>query len=315
MDRGDHAFHKTMTDTKTKIRGPLFVVGCPRSGTTLLQRMLDAHSAVAIAPETHFIRRFWKNRNRYGDLSRDANFAGLVDDILAIPEFPEMHIAAERYRAAAMDGERSYRALFACLLDLFATTRHVPIVGEKTPNHVEYAVTLLEFFPDARFVHIVRDPRAVVNSWRSVPWSTGSLVGDADVWRVSMATVRKYPAWVRDRFHTLTYERLIAFPGVELRQLCAFLGLDFEERMLDYHAGPTPVDIEREPWKTATTQPLDITSATRWRNEMSASMISTIESVTWLEMRRLGYPRQTALPALLGPAARFVVRRWIARER
>lgn len=67
-----------------------FLVGCPRSGTTLLQRLLDAHPDVAVAPETFFVERFWQRREEYGPLADDRCFERLLHDISAVPEFAEM---------------------------------------------------------------------------------------------------------------------------------------------------------------------------------------------------------------------------------
>ena len=152
--------------------GPIFLVGCPRSGTTLLQRLLDAHREIAIAPETFFVRHFWKKRRRYEEDFDPDGRARLIAAFAETAEFHEMGFDAERLADAIADAPDVATA-FGRVLDRFAATRGVRRVGEKTPNHLLAMRTLEKLYPEARFLHIVRDPRAVVDSWSRVPWSNG----------------------------------------------------------------------------------------------------------------------------------------------
>jgi hypothetical protein len=282
-----------------KIKFPIFIVGCPRSGTTLLQQMLDAHPDIAIAPETHFVRNFYLKQNSYGDLSQEINYYRLVDDIIALPEFSEMRLNAEHFREAAEKIEKSYAAIFRLILQQFASIKNARIIGEKTPNHLLYMPILEKFFPDARFIHIIRDPRAVVNSWRNVPWSNGNVGNDAEVWRRYMKTARlSLPS--KSPILTLRYEQLILNPEMSLASVCDFLGLPFDRSMLSYHSILSQtVNTEREPWKTQATQSISQKSLDLWQKKLSPSMVAEIEAVVWSEMKLLKYPRQTPLSQIL----------------
>ena len=277
-----------------QIKGPIFLVGCPRSGTTLLQQMLDAHPAIAIAPETHFIRRFWLQRETYGDLTQDHNYQKLINDIIAIPEFSEMELNSHEFSEAVWQIKRDYSSIFHLLLKQFAGLRQVQIVGEKTPNHLLYMQTLQAFFPDARFIHIVRDPRAVVNSWRTVPWSTGSIQGDAKVWRRYMRTAQQTPPAGQTLF-TLHYEHLVSKPEECLRNICQFLNLEFEPAMLNYYQQETAlVNVSREPWKKNAVKPVSESSLNRWQTDLSAQTIAEIEAIVYPDMQQLGYQRYSS---------------------
>lgn len=284
-------------------KSPIFIVGCPRSGTTLLQQMLDAHPAVAIAPETHFMQYFWQRQEYYGNLLKDDNYHHLIEDLIAHPEFSEMGLNVCEFSKAAWGGERSYQALFRLLLEQFASIRGVEIIGEKTPNHVLYIPTLKKFFPSARFIHIVRDPRAVVNSWRSVPWSTGSIAGDAQAWKGHVSAPRRCSSLLMSSLFTLHYEQLVMAPEENLRSLCQFLNLEFLPEMLTYHRKESQsVNVTREPWKANSVKPVNQNALTRWQRELSEQMVTEIEAVAWFEMRRFGYKTQTNLRQLV-PAA------------
>ena len=275
---------------------PVFIVGCPRSGTTLLQRMLDAHPNVSIAPETFFIRRFWKHRAEHGDLQRDAAFERLLRDIMAMPEFEEMGLDADAFAAAARNTERLYAALFRLMLRQFAGQRGAQVVGEKTPNHVLYLSTLHGFFPEARFIHLVRDPRAVVNSWQSVPWSSGRAWRDAEIWVEYVAAGRAAQSLLGEALLVVHFEALVRAPSDELRRVCNHLAIDFDPAMLAFHERmPQAVDVAREPWKKNATQPIEPATADRWRTTLSPRHWAEVEAVAADEMRHWDYgPEQPA---------------------
>ncbi|MGH7482557.1 MAG: sulfotransferase family protein, partial [Longimicrobiales bacterium] len=183
MPRSPDSAAKAAAQDAKSGRRIAFVVGCPRSGTTLVQQLLNAHPRVSIGPETHYVRRFWLARDRYGDLRGEAAWSALLRDVSAIPELRDGDVDPAVFLAAASRLPHEHPALLRLLMELFAGDRDVAVIGEKTPNHVLHMRLLQDWFPEALFVHVLRDPRAVVNSWRTVPWSTGSVSGDAAVWR------------------------------------------------------------------------------------------------------------------------------------
>jgi hypothetical protein len=284
----------------------VFLVGCPRSGTTLLQRLLDAHPVIAVAPETHFIRRFWQQRDRYGDLESDGRFTRLVDDVLSMPEAAEMHIDAAALRAAAQVIPRTYAALFGLLLARFAAGRGAAVVAEKTPNHLLYMPTLEEFFPGARFIHIIRDPRAVVNSWRRVPWSTGAVAGDAHVWRRYIRTSWDHRP-TGGSIHVVRYEALVRSPEAVLRDVCSFLQVAFDPVMLRFHeCEPSTLNLAREPWKSGASSALYERSIEEWRHQLTAREIAEVERIACVEMTWLGYRMSSMRPPWIRAVAQSV---------
>ncbi|NER78124.1 MAG: sulfotransferase [Leptolyngbya sp. SIO1D8] len=278
----------------------IFIVGCPRSGTTLLQQMLDAHPDIAIAPETHFMQLFWGRRNQYGDLAGDKNYKQLIENITALPEFLEMELDVQDFTESAWNISRNYSAVFSLILEKFADKRQANIIGEKTPNHVLYLPEIQTFFPEACFINLVRDPRAVVNSWRSVPWSSGSVLKDAEHWRFHISAAWRKPPTGKDKIFTINYEQLVLSPEESLRSLCDFMNLEFNSAMLNYYKkGSKLVNVKREPWKKGAVKPVSQQSLTKWQSELSSKEITEIEGITWFEMNRLGYNPQTNVIRLL----------------
>jgi hypothetical protein len=282
---------------------PVFVVGCPRSGTSLLREMLNAHPEVAIAPETHFVRRFWVNRKRYDPLTDEGNFRSLIQDVMEIPAFPELGISPEDLRSEAQGRPRTYEGLFALIMDLFGRRNSAGVVGEKTPNHLLYTDILRGWFPQSRFVHLIRDPRAVVNSWRKVPWSTSSITGDAEIWRKYQRYAEK--ARALPSFMEMRYEDLVSGPQEAMSEVCRFLGIAFDPRMIQ--RANAKVDVEREPWKSRAVDPITDEASERWRRELSAQEIGDIEAVAFPMMRLYGYEFESA-PGLPTRAMKSILR-------
>ncbi|MDJ0553989.1 MAG: sulfotransferase [Microcoleaceae cyanobacterium MO_207.B10] len=283
-----------------KVNQKIFLVGCPRSGTTLLQQMLDTHSQVAITPETHFMRLFWEKSSYYGDLAEDDNYHKLISDLVAFPEFTEMELHPDNFRQLAFQTDRNYGSLFNLLLEQFAELKKAEVVGEKTPHHLKYIEPISKFFPSALFIHIIRDPRAVVNSWRKVSWSTGNIIGDARIWHRDMSIINSLPNQIQPSLLNVYYEKLVLEPEKTLTKICNFIGIEFETEMLNFHGRNTlSVNVEREPWKANAKRPLNPELISNWQSKLSVSMVLDIEAIVWTNMIPLGYQLKSPLLKLL----------------
>lgn len=242
-----------------------------------------------MAPETHFIRRFWLRRAHFGDLSVDANLDRLLDEVVALPELRSAHLDQDALRRSAAASNRRYADVFAALLQSFADRHGARIVGEKTPNHALYLAVLAQMFPAARALHVVRDPRAVVASWRDVPWSTGSRRGDAEVWRRYVVAVDRAARRRTMPVLEVRYEQLVRDPAATLSRVCDWIGIPFDDSMLATRDEGSSVDVASEPWKARSLRPIDADRAEAWRRELTADEVAAIEAVAGTVARRHGY--------------------------
>ena len=197
-----------------------FVVGCSRSGTTLLRAMLDAHPALAVPPESHFALAPNVRALRRA-LRRDPWFA------LWGIEAPDLH---------GLGCADAVRAVFAA----YAAARGKPRYADKTPHYVSHLPELAARFPEAQFVHVVRDGRDVALSLLEVPWGPDTLEDAARHWRRRVLEGRD-AGLPPDRYRELRYEALVADPERELRALAPWLGLDYAGAMLAYPDRPLTV--------------------------------------------------------------------------
>lgn len=287
-------------------RGPVFVVGFPRSGTTLLQQILNGHPDIAIAPETHFIGRYWGHRHRRGPLADDAAWETLLREIADEPGFRESGVGAEQVLAAGRTVDRGWPGALQAAMRAFAEAQSATIFGEKTPLHQLHMPRLQDWFPEARFIQIVRDPRAAVNSWRHVPWSRGSVVREAMEWNRRDRAAQADAAVIREIL-TLRYEDLVRTPEPSVRTLCSFLGVEPTPTMLSGRE-PVGVSTRREPWKQGVTEPVNPDRVEAWRSELGRLRMLAVETITQAGLRRYGYEPSNGLAvrALAGPPVRAV---------
>lgn len=264
---------------------PLFIVGCARSGTTLISRILDRHSQIAVFHETHFYPVFHPHRRLYGDLNCRRNLEALLSDLgswLRLRQIEEPPIDEIRQHLP----EASLGGVLAGLLACFARMRGKPRAGEKTPEHYRFLSEIQRDFPQSPIVFIVRDPRDVAVSMRK---AFRTPIADAAwTWRRAWEC---YAASAR-RPHLVRYERLVQDPEGEVRALCKFLDAAYEPGMLDFYSD-VPARLAQIPHHRKLTSPIDAASVGRYR-ELSSPEIATIESICAEGMEAFGYGRITA---------------------
>src|SRR5688500_18541666 len=210
----------------------VFLVGCARSATTLLQRLAHAHPDLAVTHETRWIAP-WHERG----VGVDA--AGRVTD-----ELVERLAVYDRLKAFRIEPSElfalyrslrpvTYVAFVTALFDRFAARHGKPVAGDKTPDYALSMPLLHDLWPGARFVHIIRDGRDVAGSmleWqkgaaRFPSWHVDPIVTTACWWDWHVRLAREAGSRLGpDLYHELRYEALVADPGAECARLCAFLG-------------------------------------------------------------------------------------------
>jgi len=271
-------------------RGPIFVVGTPRSGTTLLALLLNAHSDIAIMGELHFFDQILRIQKWVPSLATDAdldNFSSHIRRTYAFQFLPygEDLLSATLQRLRR-DGETTYERFYQYALDEFARRERVWVPGEKSPSNLRYIDHIMRIFPNAKIVHIVRDPRAVAASLSRMPWASFGVLVNALKWKLDILGTRQY----RDchTYREIQYEELVSQPRSSLKKLCEFLEVPYADKMLEYHKTQAAY-IKSEPWKDGTRQPISKTNVAAWRQQLSVTQIHMIQFVTRHQMNDYGY--------------------------
>jgi Sulfotransferase family len=284
-----------------------FVVSSPRSGSTLLRMMLDAHRELAIPSETHFVPDLIESFDE-GDPSPEAVVAMLREH----RRWDDFHLDSGALLAAMREREplnagNAVRSFFG----LYAESQGKPRWGDKTPEYVQHMRQIEGALSEARFVHVIRDGRDVALSrtkWRMKRVGRKPPVERlAKKWRKAITVARKQGRRV-GHYLEVRYEDLVGETEPALRRICEFAELEFDPGMLRYHEGAAQrlAEIahtlpERED-RTAlaadarlskhemTTRPPERDRIFAWRGEMSEEDLAAFEAEAGELLAELDYP-------------------------
>lgn len=311
---------------------PIFIVGMPRSGTTLMRSILSSHPNIAIAPETHYCNHFMHQVETAGH-SDAAAFKSLWRIFSESDRFKDLGIdPAVVEQRVYQSGDFSLSNTFTLVLREYARQQARERWGEKTPHHYMYIRELLSWFPEARILVMVRDPRAVCSSMLRVPWrkwggrGIGSLEPrglkrarraslDAVRWQLHIDDLRE--RWARDpRVKVVRYESLVQAPSDVVRQVCEFVNEHFVETMLagrswsvvavrDYSSYSNGADAWVGEHLARSIAPISGESIDKWKETLLGSEVHCIERACSSGMKYLEYQeayertfRQTVLGEL-----------------
>ncbi len=282
----------------------ILVCGVGRSGTSLIQSMLNAHPKISFPPETHFFRRYLPNRSRADALARRGPL-----------RFRKLIEKDQYYRRLGMDvgellnpyvrGERDFSPgdVYRRMLCLYASKAGAERVGDKDPKAVDYIRALALTFPSAYIVHIVRDPRDVLASrmkaaWSSRwPWWLHVLVYAIQISRGKDDGRQLF----RDRYMEVKYEDLIANPVETLTTVCKHIGIEFDMGMLAFGRSAGQLVAEEEmQWKKETLGPLLTENKGKWHKVLSPRQIFFTEIVCSNVFDEFGYRRVRATGERVG---------------
>jgi hypothetical protein len=305
------------------VRSPEFVVvGTPRSGTTLVQRLASELTGVRIPPETHFLSDFVSAlTNRWppplsGPALRDAlaDYAGR-DYLEGVPF--DVDAVVDSLGGACPTIPALYVAIVHHLAGSPPDTDEVAI-GEKTPTHLLWWKPLARVFPRLKFVAVVRDPRAVVASNLEVGWSA-EAVAPAVRWNDDVRLVRSAAAALgRARVLRLRYEDVVDDPGTARARLGSFLGRPVAGPPAE--SGGAPLFASWETWKRGATGAIDPARRDRWRDTLTPGQAADVAAVCRAGMASLAYADAPARRdawerrARLPVAAHAVIARQAARR-
>lgn len=264
---------------------PVVIVGCQRSGTTLLRTILGRHPQLLQHPyEPHFILELYQ---RFGYTVRDVGMA--VAYLLKHPYLPD-NITAEALKAAyATDGQLTLQAFFQKYLHVWAGGRLLtqrPILKHPALTyHLDLVTTL---FPQATIVHVVRDPRATVAS-QTIRWAHYTTYETAMLWKNALKSVEHF-VWQQNDFPVIeiSYEKMLLQPEQEIASLCQQLGIEFLPDMLSFEEETLEFTPDALP-KRVMFHTVDVSRLNQWQERLSPMEICLIEYLCQKEMAAWGY--------------------------
>ncbi len=278
----------------------------------MLRAMLDSHPSVAVPHESYFAVPALRARASYecgGVLDRGR----LLDDLERDPTLTRWDLPPEVGAAVRADDDlRTVPDVLVALYRGYAETAGKPRFADKTPRNVLHVQLLADAFPDARFVHLVRDGRDVVPSLVGLPYFPDRYAEAIVYWRDRVTRGRRAGRALRaGRYHEVRYEELVADPEPTLRELCAFLDLAYDDAMLGYHerADEVVVAVAEVGHHQGIWQP-PTPGMRSWRATMSAHDQELFEELAGSTLDEFGYERSGLSPSW---SARLEALAWRSR--
>lgn len=291
-----------------KMEAPIFVVGANRSGTTLLRLILNAHSRIAIPEELTYFKTFLAGVSikkwREPPLPFD-RYAAFVHHFLETKCSPLESLNLNRVGQDILEGKSiDLRKPYQVLLEAWARHHGKVRWGEKTPGNLFYADIILEMFPDAKFVCMVRDPRAGVSSMMGMPFFPDDVVFNAlsrHKYMTEGRAILEQAVPASQRIY-VRYEDLVASPERITQSVCDFLSERYEPDMLHFYED---ADQYMKPdaalgFNAAATKPISTEMRDQWQQKLHPSAVAIIERICASEMSEFGYE---ALDRRLTPKA------------
>ena len=280
---------RTTVDAAAPDEVPFFIIGSPRSGTSLSSRMLNEHPRLGVPFETTIVEVFHDMAGTYGPLDDSDNRRRLVADILAYPTVRDVRPRVTVEQAMAAIKADDIAGVMDGILTAWVEQQGKRRWGEKTPSNAFHFDTVAAWFPRAKFVHVIRDGRDVAKSLVAAPFGPKTLFTAAERWqrhvRVCQKIGRSLPS---DQYMELRYEDLLDRPEQELRRVCVFLGEPFDAGMLRYFEQPTYYPTDDANARNLGRR-LIVANKQKWRRTMTPSEVEMVEASVAPTLRLLGY--------------------------
>lgn len=278
----------------------IFIIGCPRSGTTKISELLNKHPDIFCSSETHFFNTYWglsSASNSFFQLINNINDEQLhsllkdfyehyrIKDFLQlagvesfrITELCKTLLANYKLDQNTSNPETFKEILFTALIQ--ASKEKMPnktIFCEKTPQHLLNVQEIHRLFPNAKFIHVKRDGRDVVNSLLKMPWRPAGLINNARFWRKyaklgeNLENKLLNPTLSEKIIH-ISFEELLKNTPETLSRICQFINIPFNESMLEHDDNNNKkifADWEKQ-WKHKANSSIDPTREGAYKKELS----------------------------------------------
>jgi hypothetical protein len=277
---------------KGLFRGPLFIVGLSRSGTTLLRDLLNRHPQIRIPfAESHFIPFLIHKYKNPPDIARSKDLKNFFYDFTHTTFYwrlqeKKLSLDFEYFKKHAdiSSWDKIFEFIFKYFLSGYKDTESF-IWGDKTPRYLNHMYLLKEIFKEAKFIHIIRDPRdrclSVTRRWGF------SILRAAEIWRNQILSANKASRLLGQDYIEIKYESLIEEPEMVLKRLCYFIGCQYypEMKMLE-----KPIDtLSDHKQHDNLSIAIDKNNKDKFKTFLSMDVIKRIEEIVLPAAKQCGY--------------------------
>tara|TARA_R110002049_G_scaffold3795_5_gene27665 strand:- start:142790 stop:143659 length:870 start_codon:yes stop_codon:yes gene_type:complete len=280
---------------------PIFILGNPRSGTSLLRLMLDSHNDICIPPESHFFLWLESKFGRWDMNHMDA----YLEDLFNATKFETWNLDKSALKEFLVARDiKSYAQLNSLVYYYYAITkkRQITFWGDKNSLWVDKLPQIIKHYPDAFFIHIIRDGRDIACSYKALnskkmdskyaPKLPNNVKEIAEKWSNSVEGIEGFLQKIdSNKKVQIYYEDLLSAPKVTLQKVLDILNLEFLEAQTKYYLKKKN-DIEPEAffaWKEKLTQPLDNSNVGKYKKELTVNEINDFNRLAETTLLKHGY--------------------------
>jgi Sulfotransferase family len=268
-------------------RGPVFIIGMPRSGTKLMRALLNQHPQINLTlAESHFIPYFIRKFGNPPPFRVRDDLQPVVRELQQTAFFSTMSKAGYSLDESTffqnMDPTK-WNTIFEHVFRHFGSKREMTdtIWGDKTPGYINHIPLLKELFPEAKFLHIVRDPRDYCLSVRKS--FKKSIYRAAARWRHGVENAHTYGTRLGQDYLEIHYERLLEEPIPTMKEVSSFLGVAYDDTLVDLASAPEDLGDAKGHHKIVTS------NKNKYRAQLSSREIGRIEEIVCEVAKAVGY--------------------------
>jgi len=263
---------------------PVFIMGAPRSGTTLLASLIASHPNIVALPEMHYIFDLMDIEFRSGVISLEKKISILKDDF----HFCSMKLFDNLDKLRAFLEYRDSKEIILDIIKLYNDRyleKEYRLWVEHTPHSHRSIEAIKYYFPSAVFISSVRDPRAVIASTIKEPWGFKDVVTGAQSWNSDVSNITDK----KDIYdiHIIRYEDLVVHVEDQLRGICEKLGVLYSDEMMNNDGVVVQDYFGRQ--RSSQGNEVDKNANAKWKNELTKKMIGHINAVCVGLMEKYGY--------------------------
>ena len=279
-----------------KCQAPIFIIGNRRSGTTMLRLMVTSHPNLAIPPEGGFLIRLGWKYDRIQQFT-EVQVDRFIEDLFQSPNIQDWEIQKSALRERFLAKiPCSYPELIAEIYLSYIDQKFQGEKnrwGDKTTWYLNYLPQIHTYYPEAQYIHIIRDGRAVAASFKRVSHLPDGIESITAEWLWSLNLIKSFGEQIGDGKYTeIRYEDLVRNPENELNNLCEFLREPYNDVMLNYWIKNRENELEPRrhlKWKSLTLEKVSTDRISKWKTELYKDEIITIELMSKEKLRENEY--------------------------
>jgi len=279
-------FKRKKKTTFHDFKEPFFIIGSGRSGNTLIRSMLVAGEEVSIPPESYVWPRIIRIFATYNFLPWEKICSLIIAEFEAYKEFYTWEMNLYKAHKNTRELPKDKQTLSYIIREIYKTYQGEKgeenrLWGDKTPINTLFVDKVVKIFPNAKFIHIIREPKDVACSYVKAGLYEKHEEA-ANFWKLAITKVLAFRESLPDKqFHQVAYEDLVRSPKRELSSLCDFLEISYTDKMLDFWKNAENLgDVKFRKHHANLGSALTTQSIGKWENELSSEDVQIIDEIT-----------------------------------